>query len=73
MVSFVNSNLQPNEDHLCLKVYDDDVIGKDDVGETKIRFKKVEQAGGQLDEWINLPTTFGRGSNGEVHVIMRLI
>ena len=55
-----------------LQVYDDDVVGKDSIGSAKVSLKKIQQAGGQLDEWVKLPAHLGLGSNGEVHLILRL-
>lgn len=56
------------QDDLCIKVYDDDVIGKDSIGGTKISLKKVEQAGGRLEDWFKLPGRLGLGTNGEVRL-----
>lgn len=71
-MSYVNSNLQKGDDTLHLKVYDDDAVGKDSIGSAKITLKKIQQAGGYLDEWVKLPAHLGLGSNGEVHLILRL-
>ncbi|CAF0852488.1 unnamed protein product [Rotaria sp. Silwood1] len=65
-------NLQKGEDTLHIKVYDDDVVGKDSIGSAKVSLKKVQQAGGQLNDWIKLPAHLGLGSHGEVHLILRL-
>ncbi|CAF2426095.1 unnamed protein product [Rotaria sp. Silwood2] len=65
-------NLQKGEDTLHIKVYDDDVVGKDSIGSGKLSLKKIQQAGGQLDDWIKLPAHLGLGSHGEVHLILRL-
>ena len=67
-----NSNLLKGQDELHIKVYDEDVIGKDSIGSTKISLKKIQQAGGVLDEWFKLPAHLGLGSNGEIHLILRL-
>lgn len=66
------SNLRKGDDDLHIKVYDDDVVGKDAIGSAKVTFKKIQQAGGQLDEWVKLPAHLGLGSHGEVHLILRL-
>lgn len=66
------SNLQKGDDDLHIKVYDDDVVGKDAIGSAKVTFKKIQQAGGQLDEWVKLPAHLGLGSHGEIHLILRL-
>lgn len=66
------SNLRKGEDTLHLKVYDEDVVGKDSIGSGKISLKKIQQAGGHLDEWVKLPAHLGLGSNGEIHVILQL-
>ncbi|UJR23535.1 hypothetical protein I4U23_026525 [Adineta vaga] len=67
-----NFNLQKGDDTLHLKVYDDDAVGKDSIGSAKISLKKVQQAGGRLDEWVKLPAHLGLGSHGEVHLILQL-
>jgi Ca2+-dependent lipid-binding protein len=69
----LNSNLRKGEDHLHLKVYDEDVVGTDSIGSAKISLKKIQEAGGHLDEWVKLPAHFGLGSHGEIHVILRLL
>ncbi len=71
-IIFVNSNLQKGDDHLHIKVYDDDLVGKDDIGSTKVSLKRIQQAGGHLDEWVKLPAHLGLGSHGEVHLILSL-
>ncbi len=58
------------QDHLHLKVYDEDVVGKDSIGSAKISLKKIQQAGGHLDEWVKLPAHLGLSVHGEIHVIM---
>ncbi len=68
----VNSNLQKGDDTLHVKVYDDDVVGKDSIGSAKVSLKKIQQNGGQLDEWVKLPAHLGLGSHGEVHLRLRL-
>ena len=67
-----NSNLQKGQDHLHIKVYDEDVVGKDSIGSAKVSLKKIQQAGGQLDEWVKLPAHLGLGSHGEIHLMMRM-
>ena len=67
-----NSNLQKGQDHLHIKVYDEDVVGKDSIGSAKVSLKKIQQAGGQLDEWVKLPAHLGLGSHGEIHLVMRM-
>jgi len=66
------SNLLKGQDTLHIKVYDEDLVGKDDIGSTKISLKKIRDAGGQLDDWFKLPAHLGLGSNGEIHLILRL-
>jgi Ca2+-dependent lipid-binding protein len=66
------SNLQKGQDHLHIKVYDEDVVGKDSIGSAKVSLKKIQQAGGHLDEWVKLPAHLGLGSNGEIHLNLRL-
>lgn len=53
-------------------MFDEDVVGKDSVGSAKISLKKIQQAGGHLDEWVKLPAHLGLGSNGEIHLILQL-
>ena len=67
-----NSNLLKDQDHLHVKAFDEDLIGKDSIGSTKISLKKIEEAGGRLDEWVKLPAHLGLGSHGEVHLILQL-
>ena len=67
-----HSNLQKGDDTLHIHVYDADVVGKDSIGSAKVSLKKIQQAGGKLDEWVKLPAHFGLGSHGEVHLIMQL-
>ncbi|CAF2364148.1 unnamed protein product [Rotaria sp. Silwood2] len=67
-----NFNLLKGQDHLHVKVYDEDVVGKDSIGSAKISLKKIQQAGGHLDEWVKLPAHLGLGSHGEIHLILRL-
>ncbi len=69
---FLNSNLQKGDDDLHIKVYDEDVVGKDAIGSAKVSLKKIRQAGGHLDEWVKLPAHLGLGSHGEIHLILRL-
>lgn len=72
LLLLLNSNLLKGQDQLSLKVYDEDVVGKDSIGSAKISLKKIQQAGGVLDEWVKLPAHLGLGSHGEIHVILRL-
>ena len=67
-----HSNLSKGEDQLHVKVYDEDLIEKESIGSTNVSLKKIEQAGGRLDEWFTLPAHLGLGSNGEVHLILQL-
>jgi Ca2+-dependent lipid-binding protein len=67
-----SSNLQKGQDQLHIKVYDEDVVGKDSIGSAKVSLKKIQQAGGQLDEWVKLPAHLGLGSHGEIHLVMRM-
>jgi hypothetical protein len=53
-------------------VYDEDVVGKDSIGSAKISLRKIQQAGGRLDEWVKLPAHLGLGSHGEVHLVLQL-
>ena len=53
-------------------MFDEDVVGKDSIGSAKVSLKKIQQAGGRLDEWVKLPAHLGLGSNGEIHLILQL-
>ena len=64
------SNLQKNQDELHLHVYDDDIIGRDSIGSTKINLKKHVFGKGRYDDWVKLPAHLGLGSHGEIHVII---
>ncbi len=68
----MNSNLQKGDDDLHIKVYDEDVVGKDSIGSAKLSLKKIKQAGGHLDEWVKLPAHLGIGSHGEIHLVLQL-
>jgi hypothetical protein len=69
----IDSNLQKNDDTLHLHVFDEDIVGKDSIGSTKVTLKSIQQAGGQLDEWVKLPAHLGCGSHGEIHLKLRLV
>ena len=67
-----DSHLQKGDDTLHIHVYDSEIIGKDSIGSAKVSVKKVQEAGGELDEWVKLPAHLGLGYHGEVHLILRL-
>lgn len=71
-VVLFSSNLMKGQDTLHVNVYDEDVVGKDSIGSAKISLKKIQQAGGYLDDWVKLPAHFGLGSHGEIHLVLRL-
>ncbi|CAF0810133.1 unnamed protein product [Rotaria sp. Silwood1] len=77
-----NFNLLKGQDHLHIKVYDEDIVGKDSIGSANegtfptvtllLSRVYVNHAGGHLDEWVKLPAHLGLGSHGEIHLILRL-
>ena len=70
MFSFVSSRVERNQNHLHVKVYDQDVgPDRDSIGSAKINLDAVK-ASGNADEWVKLPRLFGLQSNGQVHVRM---
>ena len=62
-------NLQKNDDTIHFDVYDADVVGKDSIGNGKVKLKHVFDDG-KFDEWVKLPAKLGLTSHGEIHVIM---
>ncbi|CAF0839417.1 unnamed protein product [Didymodactylos carnosus] len=65
-------NLLKGQDHLKLKVYDEDIIGKDSIGSAKVNLKDVF-ATGHFDQWVKLPAHLGLGSHGEIHIIINYV
>ena len=63
-------NLQKGDDDIHFSVYDDDVVGRDSIGNGKVKLKHVFDDG-RFDEWVKLPAKLGLSSHGEIHVIMR--
>ncbi len=64
------SRVGSHQNHVHLKVYDDDgPAGSDAIGSVKIDLDDVK-ATGRFDEWVKLPKLFGLSSNGNVHVRM---
>ena len=64
------SRVEPKQNRIYLKVYDDDgPAGRDSIGSAKIDLDGVK-ATGSFDEWVKLPKLFGLASNGQVHVRM---
>ncbi|CAF0800576.1 unnamed protein product [Adineta ricciae] len=62
--------VEANQDHLHIKVYDDDgAAGRDSIGSAKIKLNTVKQSG-SFDDWVKLPKLMGLKSNGQVHVRM---
>ncbi|CAF1079876.1 unnamed protein product [Adineta ricciae] len=65
-------NLQKNDETIHFDVYDADLIGRDSIGNCKIKLKHVFDDG-KYDEWIKLPSMFGLSSKGQIHIIMNFI
>ncbi|CAF0830804.1 unnamed protein product [Rotaria sp. Silwood1] len=62
--------VEPNQNHIHIKIYDDDgAAGRDAVGSAKIDLKPVK-ATGHFENWVKLPKLFGLGSHGQVYVCM---
>lgn len=65
-----SSRVEANQDHLHIKVYDDDgAAGRDSIGSAKIKLDTVKQSG-SFDNWVKLPKLMGLKSHGQVHVRM---
>ena len=62
-------NVRKGDDTIHFDVYDADLIGRDSVGDGKVKLKHVFDDG-KFDEWVKLPAHLGLGSHGEIHVIM---
>ena len=62
-------NVHKGDDTIHFDVYDKDLIGRDSIGNTKLKLKRVFEEG-HFDEWIKLPAHLGLRSHGEIHVIM---
>lgn len=62
-------NLQKNDETIHFDVYDADLIGRDSIGNCKIKLKHVFDDG-KYDEWVKLPAMFGLSSKGQIHIIM---
>ncbi|CAF4853402.1 unnamed protein product, partial [Rotaria sp. Silwood1] len=63
-------DLQKDQDELQIDVYDDDLIGRDLIGSTKISLQKHVFGKDRLDLWVNFSVGIGRSSNGAIHVII---
>jgi len=64
------SRVEHNQNHIHIKVYDDDgAAGRDAIGSAKIHLNDIKKTG-HFDQWVKLPKLFGLSSNGEVHVRM---
>ncbi|CAF1245597.1 unnamed protein product, partial [Rotaria sordida] len=48
---------------------DADVVGKDSIGDCKVKLKHVFDDG-KFDEWVKLPSMLGLSSHGQIHVVM---
>jgi Ca2+-dependent lipid-binding protein len=65
-------NIHKGDDTIHFAVYDDDVIGRDSIGNGKVKLKHVFDDG-KFDEWVKLTGKFGLVSHGEIHVMMNFI
>ena len=66
----IHSRLEKNQEHLYIKVHDEDgPIDRDTIGSAKIDLDSVRNAG-QSEQWVKLPRLFGLTSNGEVLIRM---
>ncbi|CAF0946010.1 unnamed protein product [Adineta ricciae] len=65
-------NIHKNEDTIHFDVYDADLVGRDSIGNGKVKLKHVFDDN-RFDEWVKLPAHLGLGSHGEIHVIMNFI
>ena len=62
-------NIHKGDDTIYFAVFDDDLIGRDSVGNGKVKLKHVFD-GDRFDQWVKLPAKLGLTSHGEIHVIM---
>ncbi|CAF3894171.1 unnamed protein product [Rotaria magnacalcarata] len=62
-------NIHKGDDTIHFDVYDADVVGRDSIGNCKVKLKHVFDDG-KFDEWVKLPTMLGLASNGQIHVVM---
>ncbi|CAF3407440.1 unnamed protein product [Rotaria socialis] len=62
-------NIHKGDDTIHFDVYDDDLVGRDSVGNCKVKLKHVFD-GRKFDEWVKLPAKLGLSSHGEIHIIM---
>lgn len=63
-------NVRKGDDIIHFDVYDADLIGRDSVGNCKIKLKDIIESG-TFDQWVKLPAHFGLTSHGEIHVSMK--
>ncbi|CAF3137472.1 unnamed protein product [Rotaria socialis] len=62
-------NIHKGDDTIHFDVYDADTVGRDSIGNCKVKLKHVFDDG-KFDEWVKLPTMLGLASNGQIHVVM---
>ena len=62
-------NVNRGDDTIHFDVYDEDTIGRDSIGNCKIKLKHVFDDG-KFDEWVKLPAKLGLSSHGEIRVVM---
>ncbi|CAF0970901.1 unnamed protein product [Rotaria sordida] len=66
--TFVFNHLE-GQDILHVDVYDEDTIIDDKIGSIQIDLRDLYHKG-HIDNWYNVPSKFGRSSNGEIHLIL---
>jgi len=62
-------NIYKGDETIHFAVFDDDLIGRDSIGNCKVKLKHVFETN-HFDEWINLPARLGLSSHGEIHIVM---
>ncbi|CAF0946188.1 unnamed protein product [Adineta ricciae] len=65
-------NIHKGDDTIHFDVYDADLVGRDSIGNGKVKLKHVFDDN-RFDEWVKLPAHLGLASHGEIHVIMNFI
>ncbi|CAF4808509.1 unnamed protein product [Rotaria socialis] len=67
--AYVEVCVEKNQHHIHLKVFDQDVGHRDEIGSAKIDLKPIK-ASATFDDWVKLPKLFGFRSTGEIQVRM---
>lgn len=65
-------NIHKGDDTIHFDVYDADLVGRDSIGNGKVKLKHVFDDN-RFDEWVKLPAHLGLSSHGEIHVVMNFI